>query len=182
MLFGRDQLPILTQHSEEGFVDCIFKVEGLKWDSDHYYFNLLASHDDERVGLAVKLLKQIGPGFDADMNLVQEHVYRPGVSFRSLGAISDRLISVLAQLYGQSQAKLRMTAEETFTVVALQQADTDFEVHGVKLKLFGRDQGEFDESKYYESFFNVDFPGGYVSWNEKDPDYRLPLIKGMSAV
>jgi hypothetical protein len=182
VLFGMDKLPVLTQHSEEGFVDCIFKVDGLKSDSDHYYFNLLASHDEECVGLAVKLLKHVGPGFDADMNLIRDHVYRPGVSFRSLGAISDRLISVLARLYGQNQVDLRMAPEETFTAIALQQADTDFEVHGVKLKLFGRDQGEFDAAKYYESFFNVDFPNGYVSWNEKDPDYRIPLIKGMSAV
>lgn len=182
MQLGKDNLPILTQYSEEGFVDCIFKVDGLKSDNDHYYFNLIASHDEDRVGFAVKLIKYVSPGFDADMNLIQAHVYRPGVSFRSLGAISDRLICALARLYGQDHSQLRMAPEEAFTAIALQQSDTDFEVHGVKLKLFGRDQGEFDQASYYESFFNVDFPNGFVSWNEKDPDYRVPLIKGMTAI
>ena len=182
MLFDKDGLPILTQNSEEGFVDCIFKVSGLKSDNDHYYFNLLASHDEEPVGLAVKLLKSVGPGFDADMNLIQDHIYGPGVIFRSLGAISDRLVSALARLYGQDHAELRMVQEEAFTVLALQQAETDFQVHGVKLKLFGKDQGEFDGTKYYESFFNVDFPDGYASWNEKDPSYRVQLINGICAV
>ena len=181
MLFGRDNLPVLTQYSEEGFVDCIFKVDDLRSDGDHYYFNLLASHSGERVGLAVKLLRHMAPGFDAEMNLVRDHVYRAGVCFKSVGEISDRLVSAMAQLYGLSQGEMRMGSEETFTAIALHQADTDFEIHGVKLKLFGRDQGEFDEAAYYESFFNVDFANGYVSWNEKDPDYRAQLIRGMSA-
>lgn len=182
VLFGTDDLPILTQNSEEGFVDCIFRVDRLKSDNDYYYFNLLASHDEERVGFAVKLVKHVGPGFDENMDLIHDHVYRPGVSFRSLGAISDRLVNVLAQLYGLNQAGLRMAPEETFTAIALQQTDTDLETCGVKFKLFGKDQGEFDQDRYYESFFNVDFPGGFVSWNEKDPDYRVTLIKGISTI
>lgn len=182
MLVDKDNLPVLTQYSEEGFVDCIFKVDGLKSDHGYYYFNLLASHDDERVGLAVKLVRSVGPGFDDDMNLIQDHVYHCGVSFRSLGVISDRLISSLANLYGLDQIERRMTPEEKFTAIALQQADTDLELHAVKFKLFGRDQEEFGQDDYYESFFNVDLANGIVSWNEKDPDYRAPLIKGMSAV
>jgi hypothetical protein len=179
MLVDENDLPILTQHSEEGFVDCIFKVDGLKSDESHYYFNLMGSHEGQQVGFAVKLVKHVGPGFDGDMNLIREHVYRHGVSFRSLGEVSDRLINVLADLYGLGLKELRMVPEETFTAIALQQDDTDL-LHGVKFKLFGRDQEEFDEDAYYESFFNVDLSAGLVSWNEKDPDYRVPLIRAMS--
>jgi hypothetical protein len=109
-------------------------------------------------------------------------VYRRGVSFRSLGEISDRLIAVLANLYGLGYGALQMTAEETFTAIALQQSDTDLEVHGVKFKLFGKDGEEFSQDDYYESFFNVDLPSMLVSWNEKDPDYRAPLVRALSAV
>lgn len=181
MLVDKNNLPILTQHSEDGFVDCIFKVDGLKSDNDHYYFNLLASHEEERVGMAVKLVKYVAPGFDQEMNLIKEHVYHRGVSFRSLGSISDRLINALAQLYGLQELELRLTPEETFTAIALQQQDTDLEQHGVKFKLFGRDQEPFNEDDYYESFFNVDLANGFVCWNEKDPDYRTPLIRGLRA-
>src|SRR5690606_37956289 len=119
---------------------CIFKVDSLKSDQANYYFNLFASHNGYRVGFAVKMVKTVGPGFDDDMNLIQDHVYYRGVSFRSLGVISDRLISALADLYGLDHGDLRMTAEETFTVIALQQSDTDLELHGVKFKLFGKDR------------------------------------------
>lgn len=181
MLVNDEGLPILDQFSDEGFVDCIFRVDGLKSDADFYYFNLLASHDGERVGFAVKLVKSIGPGFDADMNLIGDHVYRQGVSFRSLGAISDALIAKLAVLYGMPAPGLRMVGEETFTAIALQQADTELDRNAVRLKLFGRDGEPFEEDDYYESFFHVDLPNGTAAWNEKDSDYRAPLINALSS-
>lgn len=180
MLTDAQGLPILDQFSEEGFIDCIFKVVNLKSDRDFFYFNLLASHEERTVGFAVKLIKDVGPGFDHDMDLIQAHVYRPGVSFRSLGAVSDDLVTALARLYGIESQPLRMTSEETFTAIALQQGDTDLAVHGVKFKLFGRDGEPFDEDAYYESFFNVDLPSGHVSWNEKDSDYRRALIRALA--
>lgn len=182
MILDNQGLPVLDQFSEDGFVDCIFKVEGLKTDQDFYYFNLLASHNAERVGFAAKLHRSVGPGFDGDMNLIKENVYYQGVSFRSLGKTSDDLITALARLYELDFGTLQMIAEETFTAIALQQADTDFNQHAVRLKLFGRDSKPFFEDDYYESFFNVDLPNGFVSWNEKDPDYRAPLIRALGAV
>lgn len=182
MILDDKGLPVLDQFSEEGFVDCIFRIDGLKTDKDFYYFNLLASYKDKKVGVAVKLVKYVGPGFDGDMKLIKDHVYDCGVCFRSLGQVSDDLITALAELYGQGAGALRMVPEETFTMIALQQGDTDLERHSVKMKLFGRDSDPFIEDDYYESFFNVDISDGFVSWNEKDPDYRAPLIRALSAV
>jgi hypothetical protein len=181
MLLNDEGLPILDQNSEEGFVDLAFKINSLKSDESHYYFDLLASRDNEKVGLAVKLVKTIGPGFDGEMNVIKDHVYDDGVSFRSLGVISDRLMTALAKLYGVDDSPRRMVSEEAFTAIALHQADTELERHSVRLKLFGRDSEPFVEDEYYESFFNVDLPNGWVFWNEKDPDYRAPLLKALSA-
>jgi len=182
MILDDQGLPILDQFSEEGFVDCIFKIDGLKTDQNFYYFNLFASHKARKVGFAVKLVRSVGPGFDEEMNLIKDHVYYHGVSFRSLGQVSDDLIAALGEFYGRDVGALQMIQEETFTMIALQQDDTDLDLHAVKMKLFGRDSEPFVEDDYYESFFNVDLPGGFVSWNEKDPDYRTPLIKALGVV
>lgn len=182
MILDDQGLPVLDQFSDDGFVDCIFKVDGLKTDQDFYYFNLLASHNAERVGFAVKLHKGVDPGFDGDMNLIKENVYYHGVIFRSLGKISDDLITALAKLYELDLGVLQMVSEETFTTIALQRAEIDFDHHAVRLKLFDRDSDPFVEGDYYESFFNVDLPNGFASWNEKDPDYRVPLIRALGAV
>ena len=181
MILDDNGLPILDQFSEEGFVDCIFKISDLKNDHGFYHFDLFASYDGIKVGFSVKLVDSVSPGFEADMKLIDAHVCHQGVSFRSIGQASDDLIAALAKLYGRDSGTLRMVSEETFTMIALQQQDTDLESHAVKMKLFGKDSDPLVEDDYYESFLNVDIPGGFVSWNEKDPDYRDPLIRALSA-
>ncbi|HAS6505975.1 TPA: hypothetical protein GRR52_24720 [Vibrio parahaemolyticus] len=73
-----------------------------------------------------------------------------------------------------------MSAEETFTGIALHQGEIDMTSEPVKIKLFGKDQDEDLEENYFESFFNLDLKNGFVFWNEKDQEYRLPLIRGLS--
>lgn len=179
MLVNEEELPILDQFSEEGFVDCVFMIHDLKSNDDVYSFILLASHGGKAVGFAVTLLKEIGPGFDGDMNLIPEHVYRPGLLFESIGEPSDNLITALAGLYGLKMGGLRMVSEESFTAIALHQGDINLETDEVKIKIFGRDSEPVVEEDYFESFFNVDLSGGFVFWNEKDPDYREPLIRAL---
>ena len=184
MLVDENDLPILTQFSEDGFVDCVFAVGDLRSEESHYAFRLLASHEGETVGLSAQIVRPLEPGFDDDLNLIQEHVYRHGVTFTSLGEISDRLLSAIADLYGFETAGRRMNDQESFTAIALQQDPTDFENATVKLKLFGRDgmdqSASAREEDYFESFFNVDLSNRVVCWNEKDPEYRHPLIRGLS--
>jgi len=181
MILDDQGLPMLNQFSEEGFVDCIFSIRDLKSDKNFHYFNLLAAYKGKTVGLAVNLVREIGPGLDSDMNLIPEHVYRQGVTFRSLGQASDDLITALGELYGQKGKPLRMVQEETFTMIALHKENTDLERHDVHMKIFGRDSESFGEDDYYESFFNVDLPNGFASWNEKDREYRAPLMKALAS-
>lgn len=173
--------PILDQHSEEGFVDLTFRISDFSDDGEHYRFHLTASHKKRIVGMDVVLVKGIQGGFDAKMNLVKKHVYRLGVRFLRSGTASDRLISALAELYGAKPSPMKMVKEETFTAIALHQGRLDMDNEPVNLKIFGKDGEPFDEDAYYESFFNVDLPNGFVFWNEKDPDYRKPLVRGLSA-
>jgi hypothetical protein len=173
--------PILDQHSEEGFVDLTFRVSDLVDEGEHYRFHLAASHKKRSVGMDVVLVKGIQGGFDAKMNLVKQHVYRLGVRFLRSGAESDRLISAIGDLYGSKISPKKMVDEETFTAIALQQGALDVERESVGLKIFGKDGEPFDQDAYYESFFNVDLPNGFVHWNEKDPGYREPLLRALSA-
>lgn len=173
--------PILDQHNEEGFVDLTFRLGDLVDDNQHYRFRLSASYKNRTVGMDVILVKGIQGGFDSEMNLVKEHVYRLGVRFHRAGEESDRLISAIGELYGANDSPKRMVEQETFTAIALHQGRIDMENEPVKLKIFGKDGEPFDEDAYYESFFNVDLLNGFVFWNEKDPDYRKPLLRALSA-
>lgn len=130
--------------------------------------------------MTVAVVKEIKAGFDSDMNLIQNHVYSQGVRFIRSGEESDRLITSLAELYGFSVGKLNMVDGESFTAIALHQGEINMEQQPIKIKLFGRDSDKDSEDEYYESFFNVDLKNRLVFWNEKDQEYRIPLIKGIS--
>lgn len=175
-----DGNPLLDQYSEEGFVDCVLRIAERSETPDHYRLRLRANYAGQVVGMDVVVIKNIQGGFDSEMNLKKEHVYRKGVVFLRTGPECDRLMSALASLYGQEGSKRQMTPEETFTAIALHQGLIDMEQQPVKIKIFGHDGEPFDEEAYYESFFNLDLKGGFVFWNEKDQDYREPLIRGLT--
>jgi len=174
--------PILDQFSEEGFIDCVFKITALKETENSYKFHLSSSYGDEILGMNVEVVKGIKGGFDSEMSLIQEHVYKKGIKFLKSGAESDRLITTLAKLYGMETKPRSMVKEETFTGIALHEGEIDMNSEAIKIKIFGKDEGEDDEleENYYESFFNLDLANGLVFWNEKDQDYREPLIRGLS--
>ncbi len=172
--------PILNQYGEEGFVDCVLRIVELSETLTHYRLRLRASYLAKTVGMDVVVVKNIQGGFDPAMNLKKANVYKRGVAFYRSGPESDRLISALATLYAHGSGDRRMNDEETFTAIALHQGKLDMTLEPVKLKIFGRDSEPFDEHSYYESFFNLDLKNRLVFWNEKDPDYRKPLIKALA--
>ena len=174
-------LPVLDQFSEEGFIDCVFTIERLRRDAKYYYFHMSASFDGEPVGIDVRVVQGVKAGFDANMELNKEHVYYEGVQFNRSGRESDRLISALARLYKFEPAPARMASAESFTAIALHQGEIDMESQAVKIKIFGNDGESDDEDDYYESFFNLDLRNGLVFWNEKDQEYRDPLVRSLSA-
>ena len=172
--------PILEQFSEGGFIDCVFKISDLFEGSDFFNFHLSASSEATILGMDVAIRKDIKAGFDTDMNFVKDHVYHDGVTFIRSGIESDRLIARIAFLYGLPNTGGEMISKETFTAIALHQGEIDLRTEPVKIKLFGRDGESFAEGDYYESFFNVDLVNGFVNWNEKDQEYRKPLIRGLT--
>lgn len=172
--------PILEQFSADGFIDCTFIIRNLTETSNSYRFHISASHKGEVLGMDVEVVKGIKAGFDSEMNLIKDHVYRKGVIFRRSGLESDRLVSILSKLYGNEATNLRMVKEETFTGIALQQGEINMASDPIKIKIFGNDSDDDLENNYYESFFNLDLKNGFVFWNEKDQDYREPLIRGLS--
>jgi hypothetical protein len=173
--------PILAQVGEEGFVDLTFRITNLVRQGQQWRFHLAASHRSRAVGMDVVIVRGMQSGIDAKMELVKENVYRRGVRFLRSGSESDRLISAICDLYGLPESPKKMVEEETFTAIALHQGLLDMDKEPVKLKIFGKDEEPFDEEAYYESFFNVDIPNGFIFWNEKDPGYRKPLLLALSA-
>ena len=173
--------PILTQFSADGFVDCAFRIAEASSTSSSHKLRLLASHDGAVVGFIAIVRRGIRGGFTPNMELVPSHVYRPAVRFRRSGQESDRLVEILSELYGQGSGHRCMVKEIAFTGIALHEDGIDMEREPIRIKLFGHDTEPIVEENYFESFFNLDLPSGFAYWNEKDPDYRAALLRGVTA-
>ena len=173
-------LPLLDQFSEEGFVDCVFRIVDVVESNTHFCVSLAATFESTKVGFIADILKSIQAGIDSNAALIQEHVYAQGVTLRSNGPESNRLLEVLACLYGLPSGKRTMREAESFTAIALHQEEISIAHHRVKLKLFGHDGCSADEDMYNESYFNVDLPNGFVYWNEKDVEYRSAIVRALS--
>ena len=180
MTHDTNGLPILDQYSEEGFVDCVFKISELKHDCGLLRFHISASYEGVEVGLDVALMADIRAGFDDEMELNSDHVYAHGVTMSRSGSESDQFLDIISRLYGHDLPPRRMVDEESYTAIALHQGDIDLISDPIKLKLFGQDSEPFNEDLYNESFFNVDLTAGYVYWNEKDSDYRSGFIDSLT--
>ena len=178
---AEDGNPILDQFSAEGFVDCTFRIVRQLSSESAYRLHLSASHQGETVGFDVVVVKGIRGGFDDRLDLISDHVYHDGVWFFRSGPESDSLMTILTKLYKLEGEARRMIESFAFTVIALHQDDVNMECHTINLKLFGNDSETFSEEDYFESFFNLSLSDGFAFWNEKDPDYRVPLIKSLSS-
>jgi hypothetical protein len=110
-----DGLPVLDQFSEEGFVDCTFRISELRTDDATQRALLEASHRGRRVGFRAVIQRAIRAGFDADVQLIREHVCAGAVRFERTGLESDAMVSVLAELYGLEEATGPMAREVAFT-------------------------------------------------------------------
>lgn len=172
--------PLLTQLSEDGFVDCIFRVEDLSTSSAQHSFLMMASYGGRPVGLRVKVRRGMQASFDPQLGPLEMQVYRPAVRFERTGPESDQLLKALATEYGIECADPRIVEHFEFTGVVLHKEEADSDTSPMKIKLFGCDGEDDAEDDYCESFFNLDLGQGFVFWNEKDPDFREPLIRGLS--
>lgn len=101
-------------------------------------------------------------------------------------------VSILAQTPGptarkmqieqailKTERELRDAVLKRDTTIALHLDNADMEIEHISMKLFGNDGEDMSEDDYFECFFNLDLPSGFAFWNEKDPDYREPLIRGL---
>lgn len=100
------------------------------------------------------------------------------VGLRSLGRLSDRLVQAMDRLYKTNLAPGGMQALTTFTGISLEGNPTEPEAGPVKIKLFFESE---NEERYAELYLNIDLKASRVYLNEKDPEYRKPVIRALSA-
>jgi hypothetical protein len=168
-------LPEITSESEEGFHDLVFAIEDHKKLPDGSQ-TILASgmYKGRKVSLEIYLGAGWRPGsLDADIPLT---TYRGAVSYRSVGAESDLLLHVMDELYGTKQSPKAMNKATEFTAITLEGDPRDLAKGPVKIKLFFESNAE---DQYAELFTNIDLKARKLYINEKDEEYRTPIVRAL---
>ncbi|WP_426162113.1 hypothetical protein [Pseudoduganella sp. R-34] len=161
---------------EEGFVDFEFpvqKVEQLK-DGTRCVV-VLGSLDGQPLGFAV----EFHPNWEArQLDGSEQWVYWGSGRFVSTGGDTDRFVAALARLYGLDAAGRQAKASVEAEVVGLGSDPALMHTAPTRMKFFF--QGDGSEAQYSEVFIHADLPRGVLRFEEKDLDYRTPLVGNLA--
>jgi hypothetical protein len=165
-------LEILSE-TEEGFADLVLSVVAEHQTAEGgRYFDVLATHEGELVGLRIELSPAWRPQQMGDIPC-----FSGIVTYRSSGELSDRFVSLLDRLYGVGLGPSRMADTVRFAALTLGDDPASIDTSAIHIKLFFEHD---EEVRYAEVYTNIDLPRGVVQIREKDADYRRPLIQALA--
>lgn len=170
-----DKPPEITSESEEGFHDLVFYVQEHKSLADGTQTIRAAGvHNGRPVAFEIALGPTWTPGsLGKDIPLV---TYRGTVTYRSVGVESDTFVQVLDGLYGAKLSPKAMRKETVFTGITLGGDPRDLSAGAAKIKLFYESDAE---DRYAELYTNIDLASRKLYFNEKDVDYRVPVVRAL---
>lgn len=130
--FGRKRVKPLLVSQEDGFIDLEFGIVDAGEHEGLTTFAALARHDSQTVGLNVDV-RGIGPPRELSPGLI---VTPTLVTLRSTGDVSDRLLQLLARLFGSNQKPNKMIEHLVLDAVSLDGDPTQVLNEHVQIKLF----------------------------------------------
>jgi hypothetical protein len=167
-----------NQDAEEGWQDLIFTItKKEKIDNGFWSLTCKAKYENQIVGLKINIADGIPAGI-VNNELDNTRFVENGIEIQSIGTESDKLISVISQLYGQLKLTKFSTEKLTFTIFPLNRENATLENGRFKFKLFFDDNNE--QNLYAEFYLNPDLKNGIVELNEKDEEYRQNIVKLLS--
>lgn len=164
------KLTDISNMDTSDFVDIPLTITQKSETDTSYSYVAKAIYKLDTIGVQISLKKDVKAGIVGDK---MDNVFlRDGISIHSIGIESDKLISVIAKLYGIDSQKNQMRNDNMFFVCAnLNQKNVDYNQGEYKFKIFME-----SEDNYAELFVNFDFTNQLIYFNEKDTEYRKGVI------
>ena len=167
--------PEVVVVEDEGFVDLAFTISNAKKQgSGSFEVAVKGNLQGEKVGFAIELLPSWNP---QEVEGIDDAFYWGEAFFKSSGSESENFIKALASLYGATISNVSVPDKVYAQVVGLACNPEQIEVSPCKMKFFFSPDGE--EELYSEVFINIDLGSKKLEFNEKDNDYRAPLLRSL---
>ena len=165
---------MFDKSEDGGFVDADFIAQSIETSSDGVVSIAALSHSgSEEVGFLVVIPTQWVPWKPKDLGVVW---YRGTVTIKSAGKSTEAFVRALAKAYGKAAPPFALT-ERQLTAIALGGDPRNAYAGKVELKLFCESERE---NEYAEIYLNFDLSKRVVELHEKDPEYRVAVLKFFS--
>ena len=166
--------PPVRVSEEDGFVDVELPIHDVWRHADGTVVVVArGKFENEILGIVVELLPdwvaQPRDGFCP---------WWGAVRITSDGFHSDRLLTVLGNLYGIKDESKSMKRSLQVQAVGLNDDPTQVQSKRTHMKVFFQDGGE---DEYAEIFVNVDIPAGILELHEKDIEYRASVLRSLAS-
>ncbi len=169
-------LELTSAREPGGFEDVILAIQEYEDRPSEVAITASATHQARRVSVRIVLIKGMTPGLRGT-TIDRKAFFVGGVRLESVGAESDAFVSELAAIYGiTTPTKMRQSV--LFTAFPLQGDPTELLTQHLNFKVFHDEDDSLGE--YSEAYVHVDIPHRYIRLDEKDPEYRAPLLKALS--
>jgi hypothetical protein len=171
----KDYPPVLVGQ-EEGFVDLAFQISQKHFrKSGIQEFLVKGNLNGSRVGFSIRLLSEWRP---QSIEGIDEVFYWGGAYFESIGQDSWGFLNSLAGLYGTPLSGFEAHDRVFARVVGLACNPGKLKSTPCKMKFFfnPEDAGGL----YSEVFIKIDLEANTLEFNEKDNEYRAPLLRSLS--
>ncbi|NOU98624.1 hypothetical protein [Paenibacillus planticolens] len=152
---------ITNTKDKDNFIDLTFQITSFETKGNTQYYVIKGMYDQTTVGLKVTINNTKEAGFN-----------KGGIELSQIGEESNNFIRALRELYGEQISSVQMKDEVKFTDFVLE-STSDYR----KYKLFF-ESGEEDE--YAEIYLNINLKDNLIEINEKDFEYREPILKALS--
>jgi hypothetical protein len=172
---GGGKPPESTVHEEEGFVDIALTITETKTSTDGTISVVARGKlNGATVGFIVDVLPEWST---SPIEGTDSHFYWGKIRYRSTGAESNEFVAALARLYGSSERPGPMASTIEASAVGLDSDPRSLNTTPVRMKAFFFEDGP--EDRYAEVYTNIDLQQKRLEFHEKDPEYRLPLLKAL---
>ena len=159
----------------DGFVDLDLPLNRVSGADASPLYECLGRVEGVTVGYSVQLH---GIWNEQQLEGTETTVFWGTGELGSLGVHSNNLVALLALKYGNnSYSERAMLGRASAQVVCLAGNPTTVPRENLKMKFFFNSE---DEHRYAEVFVNLDFESATGQLHEKDPEYRIPLLRSLT--
>ncbi len=154
-----------------GFVDLALTIVDKNQTDSTYLYIAQGLYKLDTVGIEISLKKNLKAGI---VNGEMKNVFvNNGITIKSIGIISDRLLKSMTELYGVDSIGHQMRNDLiVLTCANLNQQDLNYSSGEYKFKVFME-----SEDDYAELFVDFDFSNNLILLSEKDVEYRKGVLK-----